>query len=885
MDFDPEEAFGSAILEEHPKQRKRDRSVFGLSTGEDEENTAIKRPFMGNDENSSKTHVVASDSNWESEKARLRDVIFRGMGYRTSPPRGCEFMHVETSSGFRLFATLEADEDSSDMDLYDMKTSKFRGNLLGVPISEIKRLAEEDERTVRQRKLELEEARAQARHESSDAVGSKLWVDKYAPSTFSDLLSDEKTNRNVLIWLKEWSGTVFGERFENPLPRPRFDGTGRFSSPNTQSTHSSGTLGSIAGVAGAVVGEKVAKDRPDQLCILLSGPPGIGKTTLAHIIAKQAGFEAVEFNASDDRTASTFMPKVLDVVGTESRFGSSKPKALIIDEIDGAIGGEGKGAIDALAKFLDEKRLKRPIICICNDLWAPALRPLRDRALSFKLDPPSINSLVSRLDHICIREGVMIDRQLLQVICELTNRDIRSCLNTLQFLSRKSAHITPELFATSSFGNKDMTSNIFEIWKSVFLKEEERTSALQAILDSAARLRRLNNSAEPLELMSRKPAQKARIERISMLVKGATLEKVLDGVHENLLLVKYHDPLFTNTVAITEWFQYYDDLQTSINKKQLFSLFSYLPYVGSAAHILCSTSTSHQAVYPRQASLVRATKLVNSATVEQFIQGMAHPLRPYFDVSSVSLDVASFLVRILSPKLRPVNVTLLTADEKMRLELLVKIHVLYGLEYVEANSMQWDYPEDEERLARWKKVMESFRGRNAPIPMPSVNSSAHLFGLEPPIHRLAHYSAREGTQHLGGTSSSIDFDATSDAVRQMISAQIHAEKLSRLGTGGKTIAFTESDLRRVAEPQPKPDPITKARAAKRAANSPENDTEIVHKDFFGRKIELPVKLLPVKDQKASDLPLALNKPASFFYKYHEGKTDAVRRKVTMKDLM
>lgn len=36
--------------------------------------------------------------------------------------------------------------------------------------------------------------------------------------------------------------------------------------------------------------------------VLISGPPGIGKTTAAHLAAKQAGYQPLELNASDARS-------------------------------------------------------------------------------------------------------------------------------------------------------------------------------------------------------------------------------------------------------------------------------------------------------------------------------------------------------------------------------------------------------------------------------------------------------------------------------------------------------------------------------------------------------------------------------------------------------
>jgi Holliday junction resolvasome RuvABC ATP-dependent DNA helicase subunit len=42
--------------------------------------------------------------------------------------------------------------------------------------------------------------------------------------------------------------------------------------------------------------------RPKQKVALLHGAPGLGKTTLAHVVAKHAGYNVVEMNASDDRS-------------------------------------------------------------------------------------------------------------------------------------------------------------------------------------------------------------------------------------------------------------------------------------------------------------------------------------------------------------------------------------------------------------------------------------------------------------------------------------------------------------------------------------------------------------------------------------------------------
>jgi hypothetical protein len=76
---------------------------------------------------------------------------------------------------------------------------------------------------------------------------------------------------------------------------------------------------------------------PQQKVALLCGSPGLGKTTLAHMVGTHAGYNVVELNASDDRSPDVFRTQLETATQMRSMMGTEpRPNCLVLDEIDGA---------------------------------------------------------------------------------------------------------------------------------------------------------------------------------------------------------------------------------------------------------------------------------------------------------------------------------------------------------------------------------------------------------------------------------------------------------------------------------------------------------------------------------------------------------------------
>ena len=149
-----------------------------------------------------------------------------------------------------------------------------------------------------------------------------LWVEKYRPKTISDIIGNKEAKTTFIAWLKN--------------------------------------------------------KRRRKKAVLLYGPAGIGKTTLASAAANQFGYSIIEMNASDTRTKKTInkIGKPATSYVSLDRFTSeTKGNILFLDEVDGVFGQQDRGGIPAIIKIVDESLI--PVIMAANDPDLRKIRPLK----------------------------------------------------------------------------------------------------------------------------------------------------------------------------------------------------------------------------------------------------------------------------------------------------------------------------------------------------------------------------------------------------------------------------------------------------------------------------------------------------------------------------
>ena len=205
-------------------------------------------------------------------------------------------------------------------------------------------------------------------------------------------------------------------------------------------------------------------DRGEIPNMLLSGPPGIGKTTVAKALCNQLGADYYVINGSDEgRFLDTVRTNAKNFASTVSLTSESKHKVIIIDEADNTTSDVQLLLRASIEEFSKNCRF----IFTCN-YKNKIIEPLHSRCsvVDFsvnKKDKPTIAAqFFSRINHILDKENIKSDKK---VVAELISKhfpDWRRVLNECQRYSVGGEIDSGILASFSDVSINDLTKNLKE---------------------------------------------------------------------------------------------------------------------------------------------------------------------------------------------------------------------------------------------------------------------------------------------------------------------------------------------------------------------------------------------------------------------------------------
>ena len=166
---------------------------------------------------------------------------------------------------------------------------------------------------------------------------------------------------------------------------------------------------------------------PVKKALILNGPVGTGKTSMALALAKENDLELFELNASDLRNRKSLEAVLKPSLEQQSLFG--KKKLILMDEADGITGSDRGGLPELIALI---SKTKVPIIITSNDIWKKKFSLLRKSCKIISLKELSDIDVKQIITEVLKKEDKKIKSETIDLIVKGARGDVRAALNDLE---------------------------------------------------------------------------------------------------------------------------------------------------------------------------------------------------------------------------------------------------------------------------------------------------------------------------------------------------------------------------------------------------------------------------------------------------------------------
>jgi len=310
-----------------------------------------------------------------------------------------------------------------------------------------------------------------------------MWSEKYRPQSLMDMIGNEETRAAFVEWFGKW------KKGTKPL--------------------------------------------------LLVGPPGIGKTTLANLAAKQFGYDMISLNASDVRNKQQIQEILSPVLGNASLLGSPM---IFVDEVDGVHGRADFGGVEALLDILKEPTI--PIILAANSESSDKMKSIKKATKTIYLKPLPPRLMQLYLERILQKEDARMSPGSLAKLVMESRGDIRSMINSAQALvtgfepqSEKSFEILDIEEGVNSFFKANSLAEARLVLYSLRIDPREKINAFYSSIISSGISQ--DQMQQMLQVMSEADLLYGRIIRTQEWRLLRYLDAILVGLYKKDLPVRY----------------------------------------------------------------------------------------------------------------------------------------------------------------------------------------------------------------------------------------------------------------------------------------------------------------------------------------------------------